>query len=288
MAVEGLSISANDHILDLCAAPGGKLAICADFISHGRGTVTGVDINKKRLFTARSILKRLKLASRVRLVVHDGTTFCLSPPQLPKRWINQTQNSASSFENPKEATEEDDSTDINFTKPSNIRMLMNPPLLRQTHSQRDALYDKVLVDAECTHDASASHMQKYEGKPLPQRLLDSFSRGLELYELQFNLLTNGFRCLSPGGILIYSTCSAAYEQNEAIVLRFLKQVADRASLEYIPNLKLYPKGHVQRNHFQDLPEELKAKALKFDSEYRENREVPWTSGLFITRLRKIY
>jgi len=131
-------------------------------------------------------------------------------------------------------------------------------------------------------------MFKYEGKELPAGLLFSLSRGTELHELQLNLLRNGFRLLKVGGILVYSTCSAEYEQNEAIILKFLGEVMDQASLEYLPDQKSYTKVSIDDEEFTDILQEISAKTLRFDSIYTEDREVPWTSGLFIIRLRKNY
>ncbi|KAI7724863.1 hypothetical protein M8C21_006977, partial [Ambrosia artemisiifolia] len=84
-------------------------------------------------------------------------------------------------------------------------------------------YDKVLVDAECTHDGSIKHIQKFENwgwTTLERRVLDA-ERTDDLAVLQFRLLTNGFKLLKVGGYLVYSTCSLTYAQNEDIVEKFL-------------------------------------------------------------------
>jgi len=245
----------------------------------------------------------------VRLIVHDGTTFDLPPPRLPKQWTTYTQQDArdgSTYLQPTTTSIEVNAQSCNEASrmPENsegqsfppqglsagcrVHFMHNPPLLRQCESFKGILYDKVLVDAECTHDASASHMFKYEGKELPAGLLFSLSRGTELHELQLNLLRNGFRLLKVGGILVYSTCSAEYEQNEAIILKFLGEVMDQASLEYLPDQKSYTKVSIDDEEFTDILQEISAKTLRFDSIYTEDREVPWTSGLFIIRLRKNY
>ena len=125
-------------------------------------------------------------------------------------------------------------------------------------------YNYVLVDAECTHDASYKHMQfipanadgdaesdaenKHEqsttaksiGRKRPHdKPQASLSHGTDttdnvssdaLRELQRSLLLNGFRNLKPGGVLVYSTCSQAREQNEDIVQWFLQTVKEEAEL----------------------------------------------------------
>jgi 16S rRNA C967 or C1407 C5-methylase (RsmB/RsmF family) len=81
-------------------------------------------------------------------------------------------------------------------------------------------YDRVLVDAECTHDGSLKHVAKFGGQwdatTLERRVLDP-ARLAALGGLQRGLLANGFRLLRPGGRLVYSTCSMATAQNEDVV-----------------------------------------------------------------------
>ncbi|CAI5473659.1 unnamed protein product [Closterium sp. Yama58-4] len=70
-------------------------------------------------------------------------------------------------------------------------------------------YDKVLVDAECTHDGSLKHILKYDSwgwHTLNKRFLDP-QRLSTLAALQRSLLETGFLLLKPGGRLVYSTCS---------------------------------------------------------------------------------
>ncbi|GJS20601.1 bacterial Fmu (Sun)/eukaryotic nucleolar NOL1/Nop2p [Tanacetum coccineum] len=82
---------------------------------------------------------------------------------------------------------------------------------------------QVLVDAECTHDGSIKHIQKFENwgwTTLERRVLDA-ERTDDLTVLQFRLLTNGFNLLKVGGYLVYSTCSLTCAQNEDVVEKFL-------------------------------------------------------------------
>jgi len=111
-------------------------------------------------------------------------------------------------------------------------------------SDSSFLYDRVLVDAECTHDGSYRHM-KYvdeEEKDKDTELLTQTKavtastkyldeeRHLNITDLQRRLLDNGFARLRSGGTLVYSTCSLEHRQNEDIVNWLLNKYPDNAIL----------------------------------------------------------
>uniref|UniRef100_A0A803NPK2 SAM-dependent MTase RsmB/NOP-type domain-containing protein n=1 Tax=Cannabis sativa TaxID=3483 RepID=A0A803NPK2_CANSA len=132
-------------------------------------------------------------------------------------------------------------------------------------------YDKVLVDAECTHDGSIKHIQKFEHwgwKTLQRRVLDA-ERTDSLTVLQLKLLSNGFRLLKVGGLLVYSTCSLTIAQNEEVVAQFLKENGS-AELQEISGAESWPcrSGGI-------------LKTLRFDPLTSQ------TSGLFVAMIRKI-
>ncbi|KAF9318568.1 hypothetical protein BG003_011005 [Podila horticola] len=112
------------------------------------------------------------------------------------------------------------------------KVLRNDPQLQSEGYK----YDKVIVDAECTHDGSIAHILKYESwgwdsfhkNFMAQDRLDS------LTDLQRGLLMNGFRLTKAGGIVVYSTCSLSRAQNEDVVAWFLATVRGRAVLEPLP------------------------------------------------------
>lgn len=77
----------------------------------------------------------------------------------------------------------------------------------------DEKYDRVLVDAPCSgegdrcrRDFSAAPKAEIEG----------------LAELQKQLVEKGARLLKDGGVLVYSTCTIAPEENEAVVRHALE------------------------------------------------------------------
>ncbi len=78
-------------------------------------------------------------------------------------------------------------------------------------------FDRVLLDAPCSSESRFSLL-----------IPDSFSywserKVKEMQRKQKQLLFSAIQCVKPGGTLVYSTCSFAPEENEAVVNRLLKK-----------------------------------------------------------------
>ncbi|CAN6563353.1 unnamed protein product [Malus baccata var. baccata] len=225
-AVSALSISAGDHVLDLCAAPGAKLCMISDLLGNS-GSVTGVDVSSHRLAACRTMLQKYALGNCCRLFVADGTTFSLVPTRnyagestweenvTFKEWTSrrpwkERKEAARVRKNGAVRSGNQLPELIYYGRHSGVAGLTKSELY-QTFRDSEYLscgYDKVLVDAECTHDGSIKHVQKFEQwgwETLQRRVLDA-ERSDSLTVLQLKLLTNGFRLLKSGGILVYSTC----------------------------------------------------------------------------------
>ncbi|XP_044469813.1 25S rRNA (cytosine-C(5))-methyltransferase NSUN5 isoform X2 [Mangifera indica] len=240
-AVSAMNISVGDHVLDLCAAPGAKLCMILDILGD-TGSVTGVDVARHRLAACRTLVQKYALGDRCRLFVADGTTFSLGPtrPQLNSGSVSQSERKDESaleqrsetfgewtsrrpWKERKRAAKAIESAAselfpriehpelIFYGCHSGISGLSRSELYQSVVNSEVSLsgYDKVLVDAECTHDGSIRHVQKFENwgwATLQRRVLDA-ERTDSLTNLQLKLLTNGFRLLKVGGSLVYSTCS---------------------------------------------------------------------------------
>jgi 16S rRNA (cytosine967-C5)-methyltransferase len=77
------------------------------------------------------------------------------------------------------------------------------------------LYDRVLVDAPCSGTGT---LRRH-----PEILLQLKKPDLSSYTPQQSaLLAQGFTCLKPGGVLVYSTCSLMRAENHDVVAAFLK------------------------------------------------------------------
>ncbi|KAG7392562.1 hypothetical protein PHYPSEUDO_000250 [Phytophthora pseudosyringae] len=227
-AVTLLNIQPGDHVLDLCCAPGAKLAMIADLLQP-RGSVTGVDFSRSRLGACKQLVHKYQLSQpeseateenkwRCRLFHADGRTFNIGPKT--------------------ECTHIDgmevllDTHEIASRAPKDRMRKRKNKSARARDSKRQkllvpdsALYDKVLVDAECTHDGSIRHLQRLNsaakwGEYVRDHL--NSSEVERILKLQHGLIRNGFSLLRPGGAMIYSTCSLSVKQNEDIVSGFLQ------------------------------------------------------------------
>ncbi|KAI8919870.1 S-adenosyl-L-methionine-dependent methyltransferase [Powellomyces hirtus] len=160
------------------------------------------------------------------------------------------------------------------------RLLRTDPQL----SHPAHLYDKVLVDAECTHDGSIAHLVKYDRAGWANLVLPNNNNNVlshldpaQLWTLQRGLLANGFRLLKPGGILVYATCSFTVRQNEAVVADFLNANEGNVVVEHVPGAHAFPLA--KRVEMYDGVQGMQH-VLRF-SPTASN-----TSGLFIARFRK--
>lgn len=172
VAVHALSLSPDDHVLDLCCAPGGKLSLCAELLRGGRGTVTGVDISRDRTYLTLKLLSKLGQAGQNRVYIADGTMFDLGVGRLNIFWrekkfgLGQPAERALDLEvdarwaawerdplPPPPSGEEKTAT--SSPRPSRAKVAMVPQRFEKRPEEVGSVwvpYDKVLVDAECTHD----------------------------------------------------------------------------------------------------------------------------------------
>ncbi|KAL1923146.1 uncharacterized protein VTP21DRAFT_9522 [Calcarisporiella thermophila] len=265
IAVYALEPTPDSHILDICCAPGAKLCMLASLVgTSGEGTITGVDISAHRAATCRSLLKKHR-SSRARIFVADGTTFDVHAPAL-KSGVSRKQRER---EESKEAL---------------VKPFYAPKLIRNDPQLKGRLYDRVLVDAECTHDGSLVHIWKYtscrEGwdfDAFERQVLDPL-RIDSIQQLQKNLLANGWRLLKPGGILVYSTCSLSKVQNECVIAWFLSNHRESARLEPVHCGSIVPSPPKLTPEFPDI--DLSA-VRRFDP------LISNTSGFFVARIRKL-
>jgi len=247
-AVAALDAQPGDDVLDLCCAPGAKLCAIADGMD-GRGTLTGVDVSEERLAACRTLCLKYGLA-HARLVLCDGQQFDEMPPRRKEApeaeeegCVAESREESGGEESGGEGGGGEEGVGDGGVGEAGGGGAAKAPRTRKRrrHERQGAFllgsalgessdaaggrrgYDRVIVDAECTHDGSIKHLAKFAHwgwETFERRFLEP-SRLASLAELQLALLRNGFRLLRPGGTLVYSTCSFARAQNEDVVAALL-------------------------------------------------------------------
>ncbi|KAJ2782949.1 hypothetical protein H4R18_001965 [Coemansia javaensis] len=269
VAVLALGVEPGHNVLDLCCAPGAKLLCLAEGVAPA-GSVTGVDVSPARIATCRSLVKRHAGSARmlVRLYAEDGAVFSARAPR--DRWWD-----------PQALRDSGRGRQQQRGGPWCGSRLLGT----EYAASGGELYDRVLVDAECTHDGSLAHIEKY--RDLGWHLLATqLNRGPDVPALQLRLLENGWRLLRTGGVLVYSTCSLAAAQNECVLAAFLaRHPADEARLEPVFG------EHCRRPPIPVLPAQAPPAPGdvrgRLQHAVRLDPRVSGTSGLFIARIRKL-
>jgi len=87
---------------------------------------------------------------------------------------------------------------------------------RSMYRKYSGRFDRVLIDAPCSGLGAVSKDWTIarDWKPVHSR---------RLAQIQAGLLYSGYRCLKPGGVLVYSTCTFTFEENEDVVRKLLKK-----------------------------------------------------------------
>ncbi|CAM9592026.1 unnamed protein product, partial [Phaeothamnion confervicola] len=255
-AVLALAPQPGDDVLDLCCSPGGKLIMIADML-HGEGSVTGVDIAADRLRVCRQLVLKsfsqrgasagggagsagagggsgvTAACCRLRLFEADGRFFDVGPggrrvcsPASVKRaratlvLDDGCCDSTTGGGTGSDSIERSRRRRLNKSgRARERRRLRAVAEADQAKGGAKRLYDRVLVDAECTHDGSLRHLLKSiaGGTAHVERTLLDPGRLAVLQDLQRSLIRRGFSLLRPGGTMVYSTCSQCESQNDDIV-----------------------------------------------------------------------
>ena len=132
-------------------------------------------------------------------------------------------------------------------------------------------FDRVLVDAPCSSEG-----RERRGPGVLAR--SNCKRSMELQVLQIDLLKNALRLTKPGGVVVYSTCTYAPEENELVVEAALGE-ADEFRLERvcIPGLQECP-GITQWNG-RELKDELQCTARYYP-------HINDTGGFYVAKIIK--
>lgn len=244
------------RVLDLCCSPGLKLCTIADLISmkYKESVIVGVDVSEHRISLCKKIVKKYhvdaetsgqfesqqhhekvgdrnmpSVRARIRLYCEDGRTF---GTRSDHRLMFDSQVAAEDCHTGGKRKRMNKSARARERK--RLRQLMNqsvdmsmtPKECKEGDHESDdhcsvciKLFDRVLVDAECSTDGSLKHVQQsiirktaksvvgeasnrtIEAADIPtlsnSKLTDA-AQLEKLVQLQRELIVSGFRLLKPG------------------------------------------------------------------------------------------
>ena len=131
-------------------------------------------------------------------------------------------------------------------------------------------FSKVLLDAPCSGEGLIGIDER-------RKTRTSLSDLLRFRDLQINLLEAALESVRPGGLVLYSTCSIAPEENELVVADFIV----RELAEVIPVRPPLRFREGLTHYFGiDLPDELRGCSRLFP-------HVSGSEGFFICLLRRV-
>eukprot|EP00668_Euglena_longa_P032233 GGOE01041534.1.p1 GENE.GGOE01041534.1~~GGOE01041534.1.p1 ORF type:complete len:474 (+),score=68.04 GGOE01041534.1:55-1476(+) len=283
-------------ILDLCCAPGGKLLYVAELLQDkdcppGRRIVTGIDISAERLAQCAAHVRRARLPN-VHLLEGDATVLAPSPPPATQfhaaqvhlsclrkkvaahvraaaerrlHWLPEAQKRGKASPLECASSSKRLYSVMSGSTTSEGSSGASPPLLHEQGAAEegerppDGRYCRVLVDVECSSDASLPHLRRLldrqqSGKEGPARYEAVTSGDTDavgaLQDLQRQLIAAGYRSLQAGGRLAYVTCSMQQQQNEDVVMWLLRQHPEAQLVPVftggVPALRCGPDGCMAR------------------------------------------
>ena len=131
-------------------------------------------------------------------------------------------------------------------------------------------FDKILVDAPCSSEGTLRTTPK-------SYLMWNIKTIKNLPRIQKNLISSALEILKPNGVLVYSTCTHAPEENEGVVNKILKEF-DNVEIEEI-NLPLKHREGITSWENQTYNQRVKKCARIYPQDNN-------TEGFFIAKLRK--
>ncbi len=187
----------GERVLDLCAAPGGKTTLLAQFMQN-RGCIVAEDTDPLRLKLVAENCARLGVTC-VEISPGAGATQGGASVPASRSGVKLPPGSLASV--PAAAP-------FSSLSPSDGE--------RVGVRGDDASFDRVLIDVPCSNTGVLRRRVDLRWRIRPSEIE-------RLRKLQLGLLRRGAACVKPGGVLVYSTCSLEPEENENVIQDFLAE-----------------------------------------------------------------
>lgn len=189
--VEALQLQPNHHVLDLCAAPGGKALTILQKINllggHGKaGSLTCNDVSPDRRLRLKNVIRRY----------------------LPSAWTDTGRVDVIGYD----ATQRRFVDEIGENKFD--RVLLDAPCSSERHLIQDFVnqYSTNNAAANAGLQQSSEFMQWAPG------------RAKSNAERQFSLLWNAVKVCRPGGLIVYSTCALSSVENDDVIAKLVRKL----------------------------------------------------------------
>ncbi len=243
LAVRELDPQPGETILDLCAAPGGKLT-CIAQIMRNEGRLVGYDTSPDRLKQIQENCARLGVTCVELVLPQDSesgdpkskknsrpglTAIELRVPRanglLSPALYSNPDSVGTGIGEGEATTETRGASLISMGVPADplprgegtaasALFHASTPLLVSPALSPGSRFDRVLIDAPCSNTGVMRRRVDLRWRIRPREIQ-------RLRATQLALLRQAAAVLKPGGILVYSTCSLEAEENREVVQEFL-------------------------------------------------------------------
>ena len=138
-------------------------------------------------------------------------------------------------------------------------------------------FDLILVDAPC----SGEGMFRKDPDTIKQWSKDAIDLCVRR---QIRILKNSLRCLSPGGYLIYSTCTLNVLENESVI----EHILEIENLELVESVKIWPQKGLGEGHYYAFIRKLGAVNFSnFKPSKKKKNRIPDSLDELLSSIHKL-
>jgi 16S rRNA (cytosine967-C5)-methyltransferase len=226
LAARLLDPQPGERVLDLCAAPGGKTTLLAQFMGN-RGCIVAEDSDPRRLKLVAENCARLGVTC---VEISLGPTAALGGASVPasRSFVELPPGPPASLPAgpPLPSLSPSERERVGVRGEGKHAETAGPltPALSPSEEERERVappvgegsFDRVLIDAPCSNTGVLRRRVDLRWRIQPVEID-------RLRKLQIGLLRRAAARVKPGGLLVYSTCSLEPEENENVVQELLAE-----------------------------------------------------------------
>ncbi len=249
----------GEKILDLTAAPGSKTSQIAALMQQ-EGELVANELNKIRFFRLKHNMDHLRVMGRV------------DQPSQETMSEDAFDENGDDEHAPAPAESTDMAVDFVDTEKKDWTFRLRMEDGSVLSKEYPEYFDKILVDAPCSGES-----RFINGYPKTYGYWSEHKIKQVAYR-QHKLIMAAWSALKPGGVLVYSTCTIAPEENEQRVAKLLERMGDEAEVEKISIDGLKKLKPILVWKEKEFPKQIE-KTLRI----MPTKEI---EGFFVARIRK--